>query len=154
MKQAIRLILGSLAVVAGATLAGVTLSPRGAAAGNIVCWTPTPFQGAGDIAPFQALPVCTPTGQIVRSATPTVTATVPAANTPVPPTEVPATNTPMPPVPTATSPSGGAAGGGVQPPNTGSGPAGSVVSWLALGAAGMLVLAGSGSLAAGARRRR
>lgn len=159
MKHAVRLILGSLAVVAGATLAGMTLSPQGAAAGNPVCYTPTAV-GAGDIAPFQvptntptstSVPVCTPV-QVVRTATPTVTATVPATNTSVPPTAVPATNTPVPPAPT--TPAGGAAGGGVQPPNTGSGPAGADVNWLALGAAGMLVLAGSGSLAAGARRRR
>jgi len=158
VKHAVRLILGSLAVVGGAALAGMTLSPQGAAA-QVVCYTPTAV-GAGDIAPFgiptdtptsTPIPVCTPV-RVVRTATPTFTATVPVTNTPVPPTEVPATNTPVPP--TATSPSGGAGGAGVQPPNTGSGPAGADVNWLALGAAGMLVLAGSGSLAAGARRRR
>jgi hypothetical protein len=135
VKHTIYLMIGLLAVIAGATLAGMTLAPKEAAAGFVSTATPTP-------APQE----------IVRSATPTASATMTATHTPQP--VIAATNTPVPPAPSATTPGGGAAGSGLKPPNTGNGPAGSAVNWLALGGAAMLILAGSGSLAVGARRRK
>jgi hypothetical protein len=146
------------AVVVGASILAMAFSTNDAAGQAAPpcdsTATATPEEGVIRAFGLTVTPTatCTPV-TIVRSATPTITATVPATNTPVPPTEEPATSTPVPP--TATIPSGGAAGGGVQPPSTGSGPAGvAPVNWLAVGAATMLVLGGSGSLAAGVRRRR
>lgn len=162
-------MIGLIAIAACATLAGVTLSPHGAAAQSSPRCdaTATP---SGDIAPFGITSTDTPTA--TATATATGTATDIPTSTPIPtctpvrrifdtPTATPAaTDTPAPAVPThtpapvATKPGGGTEGVGVHLPDTGSGPDGQAVNWLALAGAAMLAASGAGALAVGARRRR
>jgi hypothetical protein len=144
------LVLSTLAVAAGVSMLALGASPKGAGA-TIAGPTSTPtntpitcttvvLDGVGSF--NGVLPTCTPI-QIVRSATPTLTATVPATNTPAPP---PATAVPTnSPVPTATSPAGGA-GAAIVAPNTGGGPtaAGNNRTLLLLGT--VLFVLGAGSL--------
>ncbi len=159
MLQTLRLVLGTTAVIIGASLLGTTLPTRTASAvpalppcdstaiPQVVASEP---QAEADAVVPTA--TCTPV-RIVRSATPTFTATVPATDTPVP--TVAPTDTPVPPTSTPTSPGGGAAGAGISPPNTGSGAtptSGTGTTTLVAGA--ILLAAGSGSLALAARRRR
>ncbi|HET6614309.1 MAG TPA: hypothetical protein VFH62_00360 [Dehalococcoidia bacterium] len=93
----------------------------------------------------QQPPDCNPPGPGPR-----LTPSAAATNTPAPePTQAPPTI-----VPTATSPTGGAGAGGVQPPNTGDGSGTRGASGSALLGAGLLLTLGGGSLVTlGARRR-
>ena len=147
--NAARFMIGGISALAvGAVLVALSFTaPRGAAGQQVACdYTPV-----GQINALQAVPTCTAV-RIVRSATPTFTATVLPSETPVPPTQIPATVAP----PTATAtPSGGSGGQAVVPPNTGSGPgAGSSVSMELLLAGTVLAVLGSGSVLAAARKRR
>ena len=140
---------GACMFAVAATLVAVSFGVPRANAGIATCVTVTPVLPS--VQPAQALPVCTPI-TIVRSATPTITATVPATSTPVPPT--PAPPTVVPPTATPTKPSGGA-GAQVTAPNTGSGPqSGGGYSMYLLLAAGVVAAIGSGSLVVATRRRR
>lgn len=156
MLRTLRLSLGTMAIIAGMILMGVALPTRSVSAVPVIPCDSTPFPQVANSAPQAeadfAVPTCTPV-RIVRSATPTFTATSPATDTPEP--TVAPTDTPVPPSATATSPAGGAAGAGIQPPNTGDGMSSSSGLDAAALAAGALLLAGgAGSLALGARRRR
>ena len=93
----------------------------------------------------QQAPDCQPVGPGPR-----LTPSPAATNTAAPePTQAPPTV-----VPTATSPTGGAGAGGVQPPNTGDGSGTRGASGSALLAAGLiLTLGGGGLVTLGARRR-
>jgi hypothetical protein len=154
--RTVRLLLGTTAVIAGMILVGLALPTRHAAAVQAPppCdSTPIPQIAASApqaVADF-AVPTCTPV-RIVKSATPTFTATVPATDTPEP--TVAPTDTPVPPTATATSPAGGAGGTSIEPPNTGDGAsASSGLDATLLGAGALLLVAGAGSLALAARRR-
>jgi len=149
-------------VLAGIVLAAMTLSPAQqgfAQAPSCLPPTATSTPSLGVIIQGitqQPTATCTPTPpQIVRTATPTFTVTPAATNTSAPATQAPVTNTPVPPAPSATSPSGAPAGAAIQPPNTGSGPSGAGPSVLPLlmGAVALMV-AGGGTLAVAARRRK
>lgn len=140
---------GALALAAAAVLVAMSLpAPRTLAGLGTSTPIPCGTQGpVGQINAFQQLPTCTPV-RIVRSATPTFTATVEATATPVPteqPTQVP---------PTATKPAGGPGGQSIAPPNTGSGPdAGARYNPYILLAAGLIAAIGGGSMAAAVKRR-
>ncbi len=111
--------------------------------------TNTPLPTNTAVGQIQSFGNETPQRTCVNTATPTRTPT--AANTTVPNTAVPTS----PPVVATATPSGGNQGGGVQPPNTGSGDAGSTgieSTWLLLAGAALIVV-GGGSVLAGARRR-
>ena len=159
MLRTLRTVLGTTAVLIGISLVGVALPARraGAVPAAPPCNAtaiPQVFTSAPQAEADFAVPTstCTPV-RIVRTATPTFTATVPATNTPEP--TVAPTDTPVPPSSTATSPAGGAGAAGISPPSTGSGPAStSGTDALALAAGAMLFAGGAGSLALGARRRR
>jgi hypothetical protein len=155
--RTLRLLLGTTAVIAGIILLGLALPARHAAAGI----EPPPCDATPNVplissaAPLAeadfAVPTCTPVRKI-KTATPTFTATVPATDTPEP--TVAPTDTPVPPTETATSPSGGAGGASIEPPNTGDGASGSSgLDATLLGAGALLLVAGAGSLALAARRR-
>jgi hypothetical protein len=62
------------------------------------------------------------------------------------------TNTPPPPAPTNTPLGGGVAAGGVQPPETGTGPSDSGSQSLLMIAGIVMAIAGAGTLLAGTRR--
>jgi hypothetical protein len=151
--HASRLMIGGAGALAlAAVLVGLSFgAPRALAGITVPCGataTPTATQVVAAVA---ANPTCTPV-TFVKSATPTFTVTVLPSATAVPPTQAPPTA--VPPTATAT-PSGGAAGQGVRPPDTGSGTdAGSRVSLELLLAGAALAVVGSGSLVVGARRRR
>lgn len=156
MLRTLRLSLGTIAVIAGMILIGVAMPTRRAAALPVIPCDATGIPQVANSAPQAepdfAVATCTP-NRVVRTATPTFTATVPATNT-AEPTVAP-TDTPVPPSATATSPAGGAAGAGIQPPNTGDGArSGSGLDALALTAGTVLLAGGAGSLALGARKRR
>lgn len=93
----------------------------------------------------------TPSGGIVRTATPTPG----PSNTPAPTsTSAPESNTPVPPPPATNTPTGGT-GGVIVGPNTGSGPSadgGSGGSWLLVSLA--VAAGGAATIAFGVRRRR
>lgn len=93
----------------------------------------------------QQPPDCNPPGPGPRlTPSPAATDTPAAEPTQAPPSVVP----------TATSPTGGAGAGGVQPPNTGDGSGTRGVSGTALLVAGLILTLGGGSLVTfGARRR-
>jgi len=153
-------IVAGMALVAfafGQNLGGATVHAGEVSCGNatatstpdpspVASPTPEPTAGAGSIESLQQLPTCSPTpddddNRPTRTSTPTKTATAQATST-------------QPPAPTSTPLGGGVQAGGVQPPNTGTGPedgAGPAVWLLAVGA--MLALAGRGVIASGARRR-
>jgi len=155
--RTVRLLLGTTAVIAGIILVGLAMPARRAAAGIV----PPPCDATPNIPQIassapqavadQVVPTCTPI-RLVKSATPTFTATVPATDTPEP--TVAPTDTPVPPTSTATSPAGGAGGSSIEPPNTGDGAsASSGIDAMALAAGALLLVAGAGSLALAARRR-
>jgi len=143
---------GSLSLAAAAVLVALSFAVPRTYAG-ISTSTPTPcvtLPPAG-VSAFQQLPTCTPV-QIVRSATPTFTATVPATSTPVPATPAP---TQPRPTATATSPSGGSGGQAVTPPNTGSGlDSGAGYNVYMLLAAGLFAAMGGGLIVVAVKRRR
>src|SRR5581483_416554 len=158
------IMIGTAAIAAAAAMVVLATAPGSALAGapaptststatstSVACVTPT-AQVQLDIAAQQAQPLCTSTPVIVRSATPSVTATEkPATNTAV---VTAAANTPVPPAATATK-AGGGAGGQVTGPNTGTGDAtggGGVSLWLIIAGA-VLATGGAGAVAAGIRRR-
>ncbi len=113
------------------------------------------LSATGPTAPIQVLnegddqltPTC-PNPGLVRSATPTASATVPATVTPVPETETPV------PAATATQPGGGSAGV-ISAPDTGTGSSAGAgtPSTMLLAVAALMVLGGLGAAAAGAIRR-
>ena len=105
MLRTIRLVLGSTAIILGATLVGIALPARRASAVPVIPCDATPIPQVSNSAPQAeadfAVPTCTPL-RIVRTATPTFTATVPATKTSEP--TVAPTDTPVPPSSTATNP--------------------------------------------------
>ena len=143
-------MLGVGAMVVGALLLAAQSFGAGggitaALAGN-TSPTSDPTAPASTPTPGTVTPVT-----VVRTATPNATSTaIPDTATSVPPTEAPTTAPP----PAPTQPSSGNEGVAVQPPNTGSGGStgGSTGVWMmVLGA--LAVVAGSGAVFAGARRR-
>lgn len=172
------LLAGLAAVTAGFALIGMSLASNGGGAtafageepDECVTYTPTrtythtPMPSYTSSVPTNTpAPTNTAVGQIqsfgnqtpqrtcVNTATPTKTPTLAATSTLVPNTAVPTS----PPVVATATPSGGSQGGGVQPPNTGSGDAGSTgidSTWFLLAGAALIVV-GGGSVLAGARRR-
>ena len=148
MKVSRFVIGGGAALAMAVALAALAFASPSAASAQVACVTATPILPSVQLG--VALPVCTPI-TIVHSATPTITATVPATSTPVPPTPAP---TQPAPTATATKPSGGT-GGQVTAPNTGSGPdSGSGYNVYLLLAAGVAAALGGGSLAIAAGRAR
>jgi hypothetical protein len=144
---------GALSFAAAAVFVTLSVAVPDAFAG-ITTTTPTPCgtQGpVGQISAFQQLPTCTPV-RIVKTATPTFTATVEPSATPVPPTQEP---TQPAPTDTATQPAGGSGGEAVSPPNTGSGPDSGVrYNLYVLLAAGLAAAIGAGSIVVAVRRPR
>jgi hypothetical protein len=143
------IVAGAAAIIAAIAIGGLTFTPFGPTVVKAVGdFTPTPDPTScipGETCPTYQVP--THTQPPAYTHTPTVRPTEPPEDTPAP-----STSTPVPPAPT--SPGGGAEGGGVRPPNTGTGGGsdGNLYAWF-LGAVGAgLALAGAGAIAYGTRR--
>jgi|CXWL01.1.fsa_nt_gi hypothetical protein len=155
LNRRLLLLPGIAAIIASIALAGISFSTLGEPAlAQIADPTTDPCQQAmsigagGEVAALaQQQPCESPTEEKrPKSQTPTVKPTE------VPKTDVPSTSTPVPPPPPP--PSGGTQGGGVRPPDTGTGGAGSAGSpWLFVAGGLALAVFGVGSTAFGLRRR-
>jgi hypothetical protein len=150
-----KLILGVMALAAGMALITLSIATRTTdvlAGNNTPTATPDPTIDPCDQFKGQPPPTCIPTQPPRRESTNTPEATdTPAATNTSPPAGT--TNTPQPPA--TNTPGGGAGGGGVSPPDTGSGPSaeGVSMSWMMV-VGGLLAAAGAGTLVYGARRGR
>jgi hypothetical protein len=162
MHSQVRLI-GILGLAAGFAISGFTLAstagPRAAVEAGINCQPPIPTSTPvpPTATPILKLlgngPTCTPVPQstigVINTRTPTPAASATSTVQPA------ATPTVPPPPPTATVPGSGVGAGGIQPPNTGSGPsggAGGTSIWFGvLGAA--LAALGAVAVGTGLRRR-
>jgi hypothetical protein len=150
-------IIGSAAVLAAIALGGLSFAAPGIVAGGNGCPSPDPTPDptaslqAGIIQAFGE--VCeTPTeDEPNRTHTPVNTPT--EAPEPTEPVATTAPSTPVPPAATNT-PTGGSAGGGVAPPNTGTGTGdASTLSSMWVLAAFALLGGGLASVAYGMRRK-
>lgn len=160
MKRHAAMLAGAAAIVAGAVILGAFAFGGPASAGSQVTPTADPC----------ITPQATPTGvpdavaendgrmqaffQQQATATPDCTTRVPKTHTPTPdPTDTPApTEEPASPTspPATNTPTGGSEGGGIQPPNTGTGGGDSGTPTWALIAALSLVAGGATAVAAAA----
>jgi len=156
-------MLGSAAIIASIAMAGLTFSTGTSvisAGGGTYEPTYEPtfdpcleyntsIENNGEIVAFGEEECVTETQGPAKTHTPTAEPTELTE-----PTEPPATATTAPPDATDT-PTGGAAGGGIQPPATGTGDAGSSTDfgWLFMAGAAALAVGGAGALGYGLRRR-